>query len=907
MTSSRLITYFLFFSFLIAALLFMAPPASAIPVEFVYDDGMARSVALAGSFNDWSRTAHPLVRDGERWSVTVTLDPGTYEYKFVIDDSTWRIDPRNPLSAPTSHNSLLRFRHAGDLPWNFRRSTGRMEFTLADRGFSNVAVTGEFAGWATDLHPLRKEGSTWRGVFHLPAIASCRHFVADGRWISVEPGEDPRGFFIEPIASDRWRIEADSRPVETTTGRVVVRARLVPPANSPSARADGFTVRAWLDGEPTPAILDEESGFITARVDGLAIGPHALRIDARRGVERAVSAVAGILRAPPRTAPVAYIRVGGPAWTGVAYELDGATSRAAAGRTLRYRWILIEGGGALENAALAKARYTPRANGRHRLRLDVTDDRGESDAMEIVIASRPPPAGLSSVPFSVRERDLARHRPIRSVHLAGSFNNWSMTAAPMTRHDDGKWRATSLIPAGDHEYKFVVNGTEWENDPANPIRVGPHQNSLLKIAGEPEPAATAFPGFAPLNPLAPDAILYQIMVPRFRDSDGDGIGDLRGVAEKLPWLAEMGVNWICLLPIFEGPSQHGYHTTDYMTIDREIGTPDDFQHLIAEARRHGIRIMLDYVFNHSSTDHPVFLAAHADPASPWRTWHLWTGPDRWIGFLKADRGSMPDWNFDDLRVRRYALEVGLAWLDRGIDGWRTDVAHDVPDDFWIEWCNLLRARNPEVLLFPEFDEPGYDLYYDFAPLDIFKVAAGQMVPAVLDRSLTAVPHENRFPVRFLSYHDRDRLLSIAGGNQSLSLAAMTFLMTIPGLPMIYYGEEHGMTGTMGTNTNREPVDWAGGDHDLIGRHRELIRLRRRHAALRGNVSARVETGDDRVYAYTRGGAGERLLVVLNLSDAPCRARFAGRLSPLFESGVRQSPGSATIELETFGAGVYRFE
>ena len=199
-----------------------------------------------------------------------------------------------------------------------------------------------------------------------------------------------------------------------------------------------------------------------------------------------------------------------------------------------------------------------------------------------------------------------------------------------------------------------------------------------------------------------DAVIYQVYVRSFCDGNGDGIGDLLGVRAGLPYLRELGVDGIWLNPFYPSPQyDHGYDITDHCAIEPAYGTPADFDRLVEEAHRLGMRVMLDLVANHCSVEHPWFQKAlHAGPGSPerelfhfadgqgelppnnWRslfggsTWQRVLEPDGRPGqwYLHLFTPEQPDWNWRNPRTRGYFERVLLFWLDRGVDGFRIDAA-----------------------------------------------------------------------------------------------------------------------------------------------------------------------------------------------------------------------------------------
>jgi maltose alpha-D-glucosyltransferase/alpha-amylase len=192
------------------------------------------------------------------------------------------------------------------------------------------------------------------------------------------------------------------------------------------------------------------------------------------------------------------------------------------------------------------------------------------------------------------------------------------------------------------------------------------------------------------------AIIYEIHLRAFQDSNGDGIGDIQGLIQRLPYLQNLGVTCLWLLPMYPSPLRDdGYDIADYLNIHPDYGTTDDFRQLVEEAHRRGIRILTELVVNHTSDQHPWFQEARRDPNSPKRDWYVWSDTDQKyrgarIIFLDSERSNwtwdpvaqqyywhrffshQPDLNFDNPRVQEAIFEVMKYWLDMGIDGFRCD-------------------------------------------------------------------------------------------------------------------------------------------------------------------------------------------------------------------------------------------
>jgi glycosidase len=338
--------------------------------------------------------------------------------------------------------------------------------------------------------------------------------------------------------------------------------------------------------------------------------------------------------------------------------------------------------------------------------------------------------------------------------------------------------------------------------------------------------------------------LYSLYVRSFRDSNGDGIGDLRGVIDGLDYLQSLGVQTIWLLPVFESPSVHGYDITNYYKVQPAYGTNQDLLALIQAVHQRKMFILLDYVVNHTSNLHPNFTDALGNPQSPYSEYYSWGNPAQTDYATFAGEKSMPKLNYDSPKVVKFSTDIALYWLDPnqdgdfsdGVDGFRCDVAKEVFRSFWKHLRAEMTKVNPRSLLLgelwsgtpqemtPYLAEGHLDAAFDF-PLYIQMtgswevnndgIFSGKGNPSVafgLARSPTAYYPDTARIVRFTNNHDTNRIMSDVGDNQSRAKAAAAFLLTAPGPVIMYQGEEIGMKGNKcGAPAydacRREPLDW----------------------------------------------------------------------------------------------------
>ncbi len=479
--------------------------------------------------------------------------------------------------------------------------------------------------------------------------------------------------------------------------------------------------------------------------------------------------------------------------------------------------------------------------------------------------------------------------------------------------------------------------------PPSSSAAGPSSSPASPVAAASPPACPAATPTAPAPSDAhgwwTDRVFYEAFVRSFADGDGDGIGDLRGLIGRLDYLndgdpattTDLGVTGLWLMPVMESPSYHGYDVVDYRKIEHDYGTSADFRALVEAAHRRGIAVIVDFPVNHTSRDHPWFQdsrkagSAHAD-------WYVWSstppgGPgwypdgDRW--YYAAFGAGLPDLDLREPAVTAELVSIAKYWLgDLGVDGFRLDAAkhliedgpvvEDTPETHaWLEdFHRTIHATAPDALLLGEvydlssvsasYVPTDLDLTFEFglagAYLDALRRGEAGPLAGALDE-ISRLETSDEFG-SFLTNHDMDRVASQLDGDPARLRLAAGLLLTGPGVPFIYYGEEIGMTGQKPDEDIRTPMQWdatapAGGfssgkpwealtddwrtvnvagetgdPGSLLSRYRDLIRLRGGHPALARGAIVPAASGSDAVVATLRSTPGERLLVVANLSDAP---------------------------------------
>jgi len=503
------------------------------------------------------------------------------------------------------------------------------------------------------------------------------------------------------------------------------------------------------------------------------------------------------------------------------------------------------------------------------------------------------------------------------------------------------------------------------------------------------------PSRPPTHPWWQSAVFYQIYPWSFQDSNDDGIGDLRGIQSRLDYLrggttASLEVDAIWLSPIYPSPMRDfGYDVSDYLNVDPRFGTLADFDELLNDAHRLGIRVIMDLVLNHTSDQHEWFRESRALRHSPKRDWYCWADgktcgrrPNNWNArfggsswtwdpdarqyYLHSFLREQPDLNWQNPSVRAAMWDVVRFWLDRGVDGFRLDAINWLGKD--TQWPNnpfrfglrgytrqyhlydrdqdiahqIMRelrqivSAYPDVVLIGEaaadtlggpasFYGNGEDelhLVFDFRLMK--SPWRANSFRRFLSEHLSAIP-KGGWPTIVFSNHDQPRHIDRYGADgdaQGRARATALLLLTMPGTPFLYYGEELGMrNGSLryrdlrdpytkrfwpfrpGRDPARTPMQWntslhagftthqpwlpvspdysrinvareTGDPHSLWSLYRRLLELRRMSPALSEGACRLIEGGpaDCLLYqreARTEEGTIERMLVAVNFSERPC--------------------------------------
>jgi glycosidase len=440
-----------------------------------------------------------------------------------------------------------------------------------------------------------------------------------------------------------------------------------------------------------------------------------------------------------------------------------------------------------------------------------------------------------------------------------------------------------------------------------------------------------------------DAVFYEVFLRSFYDSNGDGIGDINGLIEKLDYLNDgnpetnddLGVTAIWLMPIHPSPSYHGYDVINYYAINPEYGTLADFKRLLDEAHKRGMRVIIDLVINHTSSQNPFFISAARGADSPYYPWYVWSDSSHgrmWYPRQVDGREQyyygyfcdcMPDLNYRNPAVTTQMQKISAYWLnDVGVDGFRVDAAKHLIEDgdklentpethaWFKEYYQFYKGIKPDAFVVGEvagsssrqtsqYADGEMDMIFNFEYASAVMSSVKGESNSSINSGLSFIQQDapNWQFGTFLTNHDQNRVMSVLDGNVAEAKIAAAILLTSPGTPFIYYGEEIGLQGVKPDEDIRLPMQWSakqgGGftsgeawrspqstdpavnvsaelqdNNSLLRFYQFLIRARSEYPALaRGSIEP-LESQNRNIYAAARVQGKNVILVLINLSGQP---------------------------------------
>lgn len=402
------------------------------------------------------------------------------------------------------------------------------------------------------------------------------------------------------------------------------------------------------------------------------------------------------------------------------------------------------------------------------------------------------------------------------------------------------------------------------------------------------------------------AIFYQIFPERFangdKTNDREGVvpwdsmptrdnffgGDLKGIADHVDHLADLGINAIYMTPIFQSPSNHKYNTTDYLKIDPEFGTLEDFKDLVKKCHEKGIKVVLDAVFNHSGFLFEEFQdVVKNGENSAFKDWfHIHSFPVSTdpLGYEAfAFEAYMPKLNTGNPEVIAYLSKVARYWIEEAdIDGWRLDVANEVDHEFWRIFKKEVRAAKKDAYIVGEIwhnakpwllgDQFDGAMNYPFTRACLNYFAYGNTDTETFKKLINATyvrntEQANKAMLNILDSHDTPRFLTKCGANMGRFKLGVLFQMSFVGAPSVYYGSEIGMEGEQDPDCRRtmrwDQKDW---NEEVYSFYREVISLRKRRPSMRSEKIEWIDTHNAHILGYIKHGKEDKTLILMNNSD-----------------------------------------
>ncbi|WP_159799184.1 alpha-glucosidase [Flavobacterium sp. MK4S-17] len=360
-----------------------------------------------------------------------------------------------------------------------------------------------------------------------------------------------------------------------------------------------------------------------------------------------------------------------------------------------------------------------------------------------------------------------------------------------------------------------------------------------------------------------ESVFYQIYMPSYADSNGDGYGDFKGITSKLDYLQKLGVKGIWLTPFLFSPKvDNGYDVADYYKVDPVYGSMADFEYFLNEAHKRNIKVIMDMVLNHTSTESRWFQEAKQSKDNPYRDYYIWRDkPNNWESFFGGPAWEydtitqqyyyhkfdvrMADLNWQNPKVKQEVKNILKFWLDKGIDGFRLDVInflttngitddnplkngsqqhlHDIDQPGVKDAMRMIKAtvnEYPEKFIVGEIGSDKIEVLKQYQSNELLDVVFNfnfGSIPAFSAEGIykelkSMEEHMGNYPTLFFGSHDMPRMIDrLAGGDAKKAEALATIILTAKGIPFIYYGEEIGMQ-NITANSYNEIIDIQGKTH-----------------------------------------------------------------------------------------------
>jgi len=845
---------------IVLAGLFVSCKKTKVNHTFIFDNRerayKIETLALAGDFNGWNKNSIFMkdTNNNNIWRVTVPLSRGGHYYRFVLNNKQWLRDMSNPLYGGAYSNSFV-FIDTTTYPFLTRLNppNGSWLFIKPDslRLFFNRPVSEKKLQILLSIDGQKQDftlkDSVLSGSF--PYLSEGRHF-----W-KVQIKNTRRESVYEK--NGIWQVNRKNQPPAAIAGytQFAFAKDTVSLNGGLSFDADFEPLRAWRwqqTGGPLSVKL-KHAATPFAQFCASLPGKYSFRLAVRdsAGAQATARAELLVLRRGKvftefRFDPAAYDgKIHSVALAGE-FNLWDKNSNRLQPNADSTEWLV--------QMPLANGRYEYKyvINGRNWI-SDPGNPRKISDGWK----------GLNSI------KDVGNSADIRPEFVL------------LPEQGDKAIRVLARVQ-GEAKTKL-----RWKADHRNPKAKIRLQGAKLYFSGN-NPQGSYFfyclPGkkdksFAPRTLLinhyqktvvkdfdapprwAERAVIYEIYLRRYGAD-----GNFRSLRQSLPEIKKLGVNALWLMPVYEGPTEHGYAPTDLFSVAKSYGSLEEYRDFIEKAHGLGMKIIFDFVANHFSDQHVFVRAAVDNPASPFRKWFFWRPDGSW-GYHN-DWDTLVNLNYGSAQVRHHILNAARFWLSVGVDGFRCDAAWAVPHDFWKDFRREVKKINPECLLInealprrPAFHRREFDMSYD---TDFY----GNLMDVMNGRKpLSALPYglqktELNYPptalsLRYLENQDLPRFIKQFGARRTRLAAVILF--TVPGTPLVYYGQENGVTRQRPFYNLSRHTNWFDFYHSLI-------KFRLKNRALSGGKFKTLLADDEKkLWVYRRSSGDNEIQVTINLS------------------------------------------
>ena len=834
------------------------------------------SVHVVGDFNEWSKTSNPLIYSSERdvWETTINLAAGAYEYRFLINSMNWIKDPANFNWGGEKSNSIIYvkepkqpvlkklkpetgsvireniFKISAEY-WDGRErneldvKTSKIYIDASPQQIEYIPEKRLIRCYTPKLqdgeHEIKIEAVDNNGNRALP-LSSIILVNAENKPPQVDAGYTIiAGVEDEVILNSGTCYDPDFEPLEKYRWRIISKPRLSK-AKLKNSKTAFPTIKPDKVGRYVMG-LKVSDGYLYSAEDSVDIYGFVRRKYPTE-FQFSDSTFTKIYESP-----VDCVSVAGEfnQWSVIANKMNDYNNDG-----IWTAWINLEPG---------EYEYKIVVNGKHWIADPINPDKVADGWNGFNSVKK---VSLNLAPFIEVNSSF---RP--GAILFDAANSYSKTGKELSFfwYQDinnperylltGKERLKIPIPQKPGIYYFYLVVSDSFGSSAKKTIVLKVKDRKVQIQDFSEP-----PDWAK------DAIVYEVFVKKFTPE-----GTFKGVISKIPYLKSLGINCIWLMPIFESPTENGYGPTNFYRLSPEYGTKNDLKELINSAHQAGIKVVIDFIANHTSDRHRYFVSAFQNQFSVFRDLYCWYKLEEDVLYYQYkfhnDWDRLPNLNYENPQVRKLILDVATKWAEFGIDGFRCDVAWGVPHDFWKLFRRQLKNINPDILLLdetlprsPKYHDDEFDISYDTDFYgNLLDVMNGRKpVSAInygLQKTNTNYP-AHTLNLRYMENHDMERFISQYSIKKT-KLAA-TLLFTIQGTPLILYGQEIGLRDKL------PAMDWSRDGDDLYNFYHKLITLRRNNTCLRRGKMVKISTDvEDKVYAYLRHGDNNSFLVVLNLS------------------------------------------